>query len=158
MVNNDQPAEETIIDGLIITAFLDQGPVNVYNSSPFHNNDAYNFVIWELPAFNIDLPMTLGEILPTGLFTTKCGAFRVLTYFLYLPVEFSSDPRIKENGRPIIFWVFSQSETILNVETKIEQKFIQLFRYHKILNDIDLIKTVVMQDIDDKIKQITKNS
>ena len=141
-----------IVTGLILTAFLDQGPVNIYNSSPLHNNDAYNFMIWRLPAFNTDIPFTVGDILPIGLFSTEDNVLHSLTFFFYLPVEFSTDPRIHENGRPFIFWVFSRSKDIIQFDTKIKEIIIQLLRYHKINTDIDLFKKEILKDFSEKLK------
>ena len=55
-------SEKDLVDGLIITLFEDDGPVNIYNSSPLSENEAFSHSIKTLTAIGYDIPIEPNEI------------------------------------------------------------------------------------------------
>ncbi|MFQ5978147.1 MAG: hypothetical protein ACE5OZ_08465 [Candidatus Heimdallarchaeota archaeon] len=158
MQNDSTRSDGTIIEGLVITVFLDQGPANIYNSSPLHNNDAYNMAIWNLPMLDTEELMLLGEILPCEIIPTQIPPsdnsftpFMASPYLFYLPADDSSDPRMAKNGRLVVFWLISRSNAILSYESKIKRIIKQVLRLYKIAKDDDLYNEEILKKIDEKL-------
>jgi hypothetical protein len=149
--NDSSRSDGTIIEGLVITVFLDQGPANIYNSAPLHNNDAYNMAIWNLPMLDTEELMLLGEILPCEIIPTQITPFLASPYLFYLPADNSSDPRMAKNGRLVVFWLISRSNAILRYESKIKRIIKQILRLYKIVNDVDLYNEEILKKIDQKL-------
>ncbi|MFQ5978981.1 MAG: hypothetical protein ACE5OZ_12720 [Candidatus Heimdallarchaeota archaeon] len=156
-MQTDSPCfDGTIIDGLVITVFLDQGPANIYNSSSLHNNDAYNMALWNLPMLDTEELMLFGEILPCGTIPTQITPFLASPYLFYLPADNSSDPRMAKNGRLIVFWLISRSNAIRSNESKVKRIIQQILRFYKIVKDLDLYNEEILQEIDEKLTTAIK--
>lgn len=150
MQNDSTSFDGALIEGLVITVFLDQGPANIYNSSSLHNNDAYNMAIWNLPMLDTEVPLPFGEILADGIIPTQ--NILASTYLFYLPAYDSTDPRMAKNGRLVIFWLISRSESILGYESKVKGIIKQLLRFYKITKDSDLYNNEeTLQRMDEKL-------
>lgn len=158
MQNDSTCFDGTIIEGLVITVFLDQGPANIYNSSPLHNNDAYNMAIWNLPMLDTEELIPLGEILPCGIIPTLFTPFVASSYLFYLPADNSSDPRMAENGRLVVFWIISRSNAILSYESKVKRIIKQVLRLYKIVKDSDLYNEEILKKIDEKLTTSIKQN
>ncbi|MHA2496887.1 MAG: hypothetical protein ACXAEI_15530 [Candidatus Hodarchaeales archaeon] len=149
MQNDSVSFDGALIDGLVITVFLDQGPANIYNSSSLHNNDAYNMAIWNLPTLETEVPLPFGEICACGIIPTQ--TILASTYLFYLPAPDSVDPRMAANGRLVIFWLITRSETVLGYESKVKGILKQILRFYKIGKDSDLYNKEILQRIDEKL-------
>ncbi|MFW9915416.1 MAG: hypothetical protein ACFFGZ_07360 [Candidatus Thorarchaeota archaeon] len=150
MQNDFASFDGLLIDGIVITVFLDQGPANIYNSSSLHNNDAYNMAIWNLPMLETEIPLPLGEICACGIIPTQ--TILASTYLFYLPAPDSVDPRMAENGRLVIFWLIFRSKTIIGYQSLVKGTLKQLLRYYKIVKDSDLYNNEeALRRIDEKL-------
>jgi hypothetical protein len=144
----------TITDGLIISVFEDEGPVNVYNSSPLNESEAYNMVLKALPAIGSDIPLEYGEIRSYGLIPTPKEPFLCLSFIFMLKAEQSKDPRITRFGRIIVFWIITRSSALMKYIGLMKRMIRREIQIYHIKTDTDLKKDEIMRKIDSRIQII----
>ncbi|MFX1507036.1 MAG: hypothetical protein ACFFDC_13155 [Promethearchaeota archaeon] len=144
----------TLTDGLIISVFEDNGPVNVYNSSPLNESEAFNMVLKALPAIGSDVPLEHGEIRSYGLIPTPKEPFLCLSFIFILKAEKTDDSRIARFGRIIVFWIITRSSALMKYIGLIKRMIRREIQIYHIKNDTDLKKEEIMRKIDNKIQII----
>ena len=63
---NRKDTSKALTDGLIVTVFEDEGPINIYNSSPLADDEAFTMAIKTLTAIGTSTPFNPGEIRAYG--------------------------------------------------------------------------------------------
>ncbi|MHA1444528.1 MAG: hypothetical protein ACTSR4_07240 [Candidatus Hodarchaeales archaeon] len=87
------PKEErkTITEGLLVTVFEDDGPVNIYNSSSLEEGEAFAMAIKTLTAIGSSTPFSLGEIRSHDPLPTPRDPLFAITYMFSLKADNSMD-------------------------------------------------------------------
>lgn len=151
MPTNDTLKGESFTDGLIITIFDDSGPLNIYNSSPLTEEEAFNLAIKSLTALSSDIPR-IGEIRSYGPIPTPRDTFSTIGFILTLKAVDSTDIRITQFGRIVVFWVITRSSSSVKYVGVLKQMLRRTIRSYKILTDRDLQEKGFLEKIDEKLQ------
>ncbi len=151
MPTNDTLKGESFTDGLIITIFDDSGPLNIYNSSPLTEEEAFNLAIKSLTALSSDIPR-IGEIRSYGPIPTPRDTFSTIGFILTLKAVDSTDIRITQFGRIVVFWVITRSSSSVKYVGVLKQMLRRTIRSYKILTDRDLQEKGFLAKIDEKLQ------
>ncbi|MFX0113531.1 MAG: hypothetical protein ACFFB3_03200 [Candidatus Hodarchaeota archaeon] len=141
-----------LTEGIIITIFHDDGPQNVYNSSPLNETEAFSMVLKNLTAIGTEDPHPLGEVHAYGPLPTPKPQFFALAFLSHLKAKDSADVRIAQFGRVAVLWVATRSTTTAKYATVLKQMIRRLFHFYRITSDSDLLKEGIMKKIDEKLK------
>ncbi|MHA1946454.1 MAG: hypothetical protein ACXAC6_00725 [Candidatus Hodarchaeales archaeon] len=148
------PKEErkTITDGLLVTVFEDEGPANIYNSSPLSEDEAFTMAIKTLTAIGSSTPFQTGEIRSHGPLPTPRDPLFAIAYMFSLKAVNSMDNRISQFGRMVIFWIITSSRSIINYNEFIIRSIKRNLRLHQINTDTDLYDKERLKKIDEKLQ------
>lgn len=144
----------TITEGLIITVFEDDGPVNYYNSSPLTESEAFNLAVKSLMTIGSMDPLNSGEIRSYGPIPTPRESFLSLGFVFLLKAHSTRDQRIARTGRLIVLWIISRT-AMTSKYTGVTKRMIQrlLHSYH-IKTDVDFKHEEILKKFDEKIQII----
>ena len=148
------PKEEskTITDGLLVTVFEDEGPANIYNSSPLGEDEAFTMAIKTLTAIGSSTPFQPGEIRSHGPLPTPRDPLFAIAYMFSLKADRSIDNRISQFGRMVIFWIITSSRSIINYNEFIIRSIKRNLRLHQINSDTDIYDKERLKKIDEKLQ------
>jgi hypothetical protein len=148
------PKEErkTITEGLLVTVFEDEGPANIYNSSPLGEDEAFTMAIKTLTAIGTSTPFSDGEIRSHGPLPTPRDPLFAIAYMFSLKADNSMDSRITTFGRMVIFWIITSSRSIINYNEFIIRSIKRNLRFYQINSDTDLYDLERMKKIDEKLQ------
>ncbi len=138
-------------DGLIISIFEDHGPENIYNSSPLSEEEAFNLVIKSLAMMSSDIPRA-GEINSYGPIPTPRDPFLTIGFILTLKAVDSTDIRITQFGRIVVFWIIIRSSSAVKYIGVLKQILRRTLRSYKIRTDKDLKEKEFLAKIDEKLQ------
>lgn len=141
-----------LTEGTIITVFMDDGPVNAYNSSPLGEDEAFGMVVKNLTAIGTDQAVDFGTISSFGPMPTPRPPYLALAFLTHVKAKDSTDPRIAQFGRVVVFWIVTRSSTITKYTGVLKQMIRRLIHFYHIISDSDLLKDDVMKKIDTKLK------
>ncbi|MHA1996183.1 MAG: hypothetical protein ACW97Z_16740 [Candidatus Hodarchaeales archaeon] len=151
---NSNSSRETLSEGIIFSAFEDQGPTNIYNSSPLNEEEAFGMTIKTLTAIGSDSPFQHGEIRCYGPMPTPKDPYLSLGFIFFLKAKSSQDPRIQRHGRMIVLWVITSSATTIKYIGLIKNMIRRSLQQYHVRLDEDLKKRDVFTKIDEKIRLI----
>jgi hypothetical protein len=155
LVNQQSKASRgAISEGIIFSAFEDQGPTNLYNSSPLNEEEAFGMTIKTLTAIGSDSPFQPGEIRCYGPMPTPKEPYLSLGFIFFLKAKSSQDPRIQRHGRMIVLWVITSSATTIKFIGLIKNMIRRSLQLYHVRLDEDLKKRDVFSKIDEKIRLI----
>jgi hypothetical protein len=146
--------ENIITNGLIVSTFSDEGPINIYNSSPLDEEEALNHSLKNFMVFSAEVPESYDEIHSLGPIPTPVKPYVSLAFIFILKPEETIDARVEEFGRITVFWVISKSTAIMKYELVLKQILRRVLRFYGIRLDTDLEKDNVIHKIDEKMKII----
>ena len=148
------PKEEskTLTDGLLVTIFEDEGPANIYNSSPLSEDEAFTMAIKTLTAIGSSTPFQPGEIRSHGPLPTPVDPLFAIAYMFSLKADNSMDSRISQFGRMVIFWIITSSRSIINYNEFIIRSIKRNLRLLQINSDTDLYDKERLKKIDEKLQ------
>jgi hypothetical protein len=145
----------TLTDGLIITVFKDDGPFNIYNSSPLSEDEAFNMAIKTLTTIGSDIPLNHGEIRSYGPMPAAKEPYLTIGFMFVLKAKTTVDTRIARFGRIIVFWIITRSTALMKYIGVIKRMIRRTLQMYHIKTDDDLEKENIPQKISEKI-QITE--
>lgn len=145
---------EVLSEGIIFSAFEDNGPMNLYNSSPLNEEEALGMAIKTLTAIGSDSPFQPGEIRCYGPMPTPKDPYLSLGFIFFLKAKSSEDPRIQRHGRMIVLWVITSSATTIKYIGLIKNMIRRSLQQYHVRLDEDLKKRDVFTKIDQKIRLI----
>ena len=148
------PNEESkpITNGLLVTIFEDEGPANIYNSSPLSEDEAFTMAIKTLTAIGSSTPFQSGEIRSHGPLPTPRDPLFAIAYMFSLKANNSRDSRIAQFGRMVIFWIITSSRSIINYNEFIIRSIKRNLRLHQINQDIDMYDKERIKKIDKRLQ------
>ncbi len=149
---NPKEERKTLTDGLLVTVFEDEGPANIYNSSPLTEDEAFAMAIKTLTAIGSSTPFQPGEIRSHGPLPTPRDPLFAIAYMFSLKAEKSIDNRISQFGRLVIFWIITSSRSIINYNEFIIRSIKRNLRLHQINSDTDLYDKERLKKIDEKLQ------
>jgi hypothetical protein len=153
----DTPNEESsLTEGLIITILQDDGPENVYDSSPLNESEAYNMAIKTITAIGSDVRrgMEFGEIRAFGPLPTGRDPYLTLAFIFFLKTKTSLDERIARYGRLIVFWIITTSTATMRYIGLIKQTIRRTIQMYHIETAEDLQNKDIMPKIEKKLQII----
>ncbi|MFX0049988.1 MAG: hypothetical protein ACFFAJ_02925 [Candidatus Hodarchaeota archaeon] len=154
---DNKPNEgSSISEGLIITILQDDGPVNVYDSSPLSESEAYNMAIKTMTAIGSDVRggMELGEIRAFGPMPTGRDPYLTLAFIFFLRTKTTIDERIARYGRLIVFWIITTSTATMRYIGLIKQTIRRTLQMYHIETAEDLQNKDIMPKIEEKLQII----
>ncbi|MHA2225259.1 MAG: hypothetical protein ACXAC8_08645 [Candidatus Hodarchaeales archaeon] len=151
---NRSQSDHDVSKGLIVTVFKDEGPMNIYNSSPLSEDEAFNMAIKTLTAIGSDVPLEQGEIRAHGPLPTPREPLLTLGYLITLKSKFTRDSRIAQHGRIVVFWIITQSTTAIKYIGVFKRLIRRNLQLYNIKTDQDLNKQDILQKIDNKLQII----
>jgi hypothetical protein len=148
--------ESSLTEGLIITILQDDGPENVYDSSPLNESEAYNMAIKTITAIGSDVRggMELGEIRAFGPLPTGKDPYLTLAFIFFLRTKTSLDERIARYGRLIVFWIITTSSATMRYIGLIKQTIRRTIQMYHIETAEDLQNKDIMSKIEKKLQII----
>lgn len=148
--------ESSLTEGLIITILQDDGPENVYDSSPLNESEAYNMAIKTITAIGSDVRggMELGEIRAFGPLPTGKDPYLTLAFIFFLRTKTSLDERIARYGRLIVFWIITTSTATMRYIGLIKQTIRRTIQMYHIETAEDLQNKDIMSKIEEKLQII----
>jgi len=149
--NRDQ---KTLTHGLLVTVFEDDGPTNIYNSTPLDDDEAFSMAIKTLTAIGTTTPFTKEEIRIYGPIPTPREPLQALALQFSLRAKDSRDSRIAQFGRMIIFWLTTTSTNITKYSEFLKLMIKRTLRIYDVKNDKDLYNENTLKNIDEKIQII----
>lgn len=153
MSKKDTLKGTSLTDGLIISIFEDNGPENIYNSSPLSEDEAFNLAIKSLTVMSSDIPR-VGEIHAYGPIPTHRDPFLTIGFVLTLKAVESTDVRIAQFGRIVVFWIITRSSSAVKYIGVLKQMLQRTLRSYKIRTDKDLKEKGFLAKIDKKLQII----
>ncbi len=148
----EKKSKESLIEGMIISLFADEGPEILYNSSPFDESDAFSMVVKNLTAIGTDTPRAFGEIEVYGPLPSPSPNHTVMAFLFSIKAEKSTDPRIVQFGRMGVIWTVSNSNIALKYSGILKRILRRLFDFYHITTDADFMKNEIFQKFDDKLR------
>ncbi len=149
---NPKEERKTITEGLLVTVFEDDGPANIYNSSPLDESEAFAMAIKTLTAIGSSTPFALGEIRSHGPLPTPREPLFAIAYMFSLKADHSMDSRISQFGRMVIFWIITSSRNIIKYNEFIIRSIKRNLRLYQINSDTDLYDQERLKKIDEKLQ------
>jgi len=151
-VNNS--SNGNLSDGIIITVFEDQGPSNIYNSSPLDEIEALNMAIKTLTVISSDVDLNYDDIRSYGPIPTPREPFVSLGFLFKVSAVSSYDSRIARHGRLVAIWIITRSRASVRYVTVYKQLIQRLLRLYQIKTDHDLQNEEILKKIDSKLRII----
>ncbi|MHA1995780.1 MAG: hypothetical protein ACW97Z_14630 [Candidatus Hodarchaeales archaeon] len=151
---NRKETTKALTDGLIITVFEDEGPTNIYNSSPLADDEAFTMAIKTLTAIGTSQPFNPGEIRAYGPIPTPKDPYISEAFMFSLAAKDSMDNRIAQFGRMIFFWIITTSNSISKYTEFLKLMVKRTLRVYNIVNDKDLYNEEILKKIDENIQII----
>ena len=151
---NSKSPRQAISDGIIFSVFEDNGPTNLYNSSPLNEEEAFGMTIKTLTAIGSDSPFQPGEIRCYGPMPTPKDPYLSLGFIFFLKGKSSQDERIQRHGRMIVLWVITSSTATIKYIGLIKNMIRRSLQLYHVRLDEDLKKREVFSKIDEKIRLI----
>lgn len=152
-VNNlGSPSEKDLVDGLIITIFEDEGPVNVFNSSPLSEDEAFSHSIKSLTAIGYDVPIESNEIHSYGPMPTPREKYQSYGFVFVIKAVKTSDPRIARIGRIVVFWIITKSKSAMRYIGVIKRMIKRILILYSIKTDQDLKNEEITKKIKDRLQ------
>ncbi|MHA1978216.1 MAG: hypothetical protein ACW98F_07705 [Candidatus Hodarchaeales archaeon] len=151
---NKKDTTKALTDGLIVTVFEDDGPTNIYNSSPLADDEAFTMAIKTLTAIGTSQPFNPGEIRAYGPIPTPKDPYVSEAFMFSLGAKDSMDNRIAQFGRMIFFWIITTSNSISKYTEFLKLMVKRTLRVYNIVNDKDLYNEDILKKIDDNIRII----
>jgi hypothetical protein len=145
---------KALTDGLIVTVFEDDGPTNIYNSSPLADDEAFSMAIKTLTAIGTSQPFSPGEIRAYGPIPTPKDPYVSEAFMFSLAAKDSMDNRIAQFGRMIFFWVITTSKSISKYTEFLKLMVKRTLRVYNIVNDKDIYNEDILKKIDQNIQII----
>ena len=133
---------------------MDEGPVNIYNSSPLREDEAFNMVIKNLMALSSEAPESIGEINSYGPIPTPRKPYQTIAFYVWLKAQETKDPRMGTYGRISVFWVISRSPAIMKYTGVLKRIIRRAINFYGIKQDTDLRKKDVLDKIDQRLKGV----
>ena len=146
--------QKALTHGLLVTVFEDDGPTNIYNSTPLDDDEAFGMAIKTLTAIGTTTPFTDGEIRVYGPIPTPREPLQALALQFSLKAKDSRDNRIAQFGRMIIFWLTTTSMNITKYNEFLKVMIKRTLRIYNVKNDRDLYSENILKNIDEKIQII----
>jgi hypothetical protein len=148
------PSGRAITEGLIISVFKEEGPTNIYNSSPLNENDAFNLSIKNWPVLGSDIPAAFGEINSYGPIPTPKRPYHTIAFSLLLKAKLSSDERLLRLGSMVVFWVITSHPASVKYTGVLRRVIRRALNQYHIVADSDLLGEGIAQKIDEKLRII----
>ncbi len=145
---------KALTDGLIVTVFEDEGPTNIYNSSPLADDEAFTMAIKTLTAIGTSQPFNPGEVRAYGPIPTPKEPYVSEAFMFSLAAKDSMDNRIAQFGRMIFFWIITTSSSISKYTEFLKLMIKRTLRVYNIVNDKDLYNQEILKKIDQNIQII----
>ena len=151
---NKRDRTKSLTDGLIVTVFEDEGPTNIFNSSPLADDEAFTMAIKTLTAIGTSTPFHPGEVRAYGPIPTPKDPYVSEAFMFSLPAKDSMDNRIVQFGRMIFFWVITTSNSISKYTEFLKLMIKRTLRVYNIVSDKDLYDEEILKKIDQNIQII----
>ncbi|MHA2346380.1 MAG: hypothetical protein ACXACP_06650, partial [Candidatus Hodarchaeales archaeon] len=144
--------QKTLTHGLLVTVFEDDGPINIYNSTPLGDDEAFSMAIKTLTAIGTSTPFNQGEIRIYGPLPTPREPLKALALQFSLKAKDSRDGRIAQFGRMIIFWLITTSANITKYTEFLKLMIKRTLRLYNVKVDKDLYVENTLKKIDEKMQ------
>ncbi len=154
MIHRRDDRRKGITEGVVISIFEDQGPVNLYNSSSLTDDEAFNMALRSLTVIGSDIPLEYGEIRSYGPIPTPRPGFFSLGFIFSLKAVDSIDSRIQRFGRLIVFWVITRTDTSIQYIGVIKRIIQRVIRTNRIITDEDIRNESIWYKIDEQLSNI----
>ena len=140
------------IEGLVITVFEDDGPANIYNSSPLAEDEAFNMALKSMTVIGSDVPLQQFEIRSYGPIPTPRADLLSIGYIFNLKATDTVDERIARFGRLVVFWTITRSNTTVKYIGVTKRLIKRIFQVNSRemtcnANSIETIIFIGMRDI-----------
>jgi hypothetical protein len=144
--------KKELTSGLVVTVFEDEGPTNIFNSSPLGENEAFNMAIKTLTMIGTTSVFDKHEIRIYGPIPTPKEPFNTIAFMFMLKAKESMDERIARAGRLIIFWIITNSPSLTKYTDLIKLMIQRTLRIYEINQDADLYREGILEKINDQLQ------
>lgn len=144
--------KKELTNGLVVTVFEDEGPANIYNSSPLEEDEAFNMAIKTLTMIGHTSVFEQHEIRSYGPIPTPKEPYNTIAFMFMLKAKDSMDERIAKAGRLIIFWIITTSPALRKFTDLIKLMIQRTLRVYEIKKDKDLYNEDILEKINDQIQ------